>query len=72
MSCNQLMVLLSLYRGTFEKDKHTETLQQDLIFLRSKELIKAGNSLSKKGILLIETILDIARFLPKIWNSIED
>ena len=67
MSCNQLMVLLSLYRGTFEG-----TLQQDLIFLRSNELINADNSLSKKGRLLIDMILKIASFSTGMWSDIEE
>lgn len=64
MSCNQLMVL---YRGTFEG-----TLQQDLTFLRSNELINADNSLSKKGRILIDTILKIASFSTGMWSDIEE
>lgn len=57
MLCNQLMVLLSLYRNTFEMDKHQGTLEQDLTFLRENELIKDDNSLSTKGKVVVETIL---------------
>jgi hypothetical protein len=39
MTCNQLMVLLDIYRGTFDPARHMDTVQKDLMHLFNKGLI---------------------------------
>lgn len=59
------MVLLSIYRDTFEGDLHMGTLENsDVEFLYYRELITNDNTITNKGILFVETIL-------KMGGSIE-
>lgn len=39
MTCNQIMVLLDIYRGTFCSDRHMGTVKQDLARLFHSGLI---------------------------------
>jgi hypothetical protein len=40
LTVNQAMVLMDLYRGTFEFSRHFATVQQDIKMLIEKEYIK--------------------------------
>lgn len=50
MTCNQLMVLASFYRGSFKDDPHTGTLKDDLVYLLRQELICTVDNSNRIGI----------------------
>lgn len=42
LTCNQAMVLLDIYRGTFEFSRHMKTVMHDIEMLVEKEYIADG------------------------------
>lgn len=42
LTCNQAMVLLDIYRGTYNKDRHMGTYPVDLQMLEAEGLVKSG------------------------------
>jgi len=43
LTVNQAMVLMDLYRGTFEFSRHLATVQQDIKMLIEKDYIKRSS-----------------------------
>ena len=61
MTTNQLMMLLDIYRGTFDGSRHMGTVNEDINTLASRGLFKNEiGELSKKGKNLVETLLRVA------------
>ena len=44
LTVNQAMVLMDLYRGTFEFSRHLATVQQDIKMLIEKDYIKRSST----------------------------
>lgn len=44
LTCNQAMVLLDIYRGTFEKSRHLATVDMDIRRLIEYEYIEGKDS----------------------------
>ena len=58
MTCNQLMVLLDIYRGTFNLDRHLGTVWDDVAYLYRQGLITAGQDTTSFGDAHVRHLLD--------------
>lgn len=61
MTCNQLMVLLDIHRGTFQESRHMDTVTEDMRYLRYSGFITkpCGDAVSctDDGTDLVERVL---------------
>lgn len=64
MTCNQLMVLLDIHRGTFRESRHMGTVSKDILYLLRRGLITPGcladepeQVVTDDGVVLVATIL---------------
>ncbi len=48
-TCNQFIVLLDCYRGTFDKARHLGTVHEDMQFLVRNALVKADANITEEG-----------------------